>query len=764
MKLKLKVTLILLISLIIKKSAGAQQTFYDLGTIQTIEIFFSQPNWDYQMDTAKYGAEDFILADIVIVNGISYDSVGVKYKGNSSYDSTYIKNPMHIELDAFKKQSYEGFKDIKLSNGYSDPSLIREPLAYSILSNYMDCPKANFAKLFINGNYIGIYSNAESINKDFCSNHFYSSKNTLLKCNPIVNPGPTTKSNLRYITGADSSGYNNFYEVKSDYGWNDLVALCDSVTNNPASTANVLDVDRILWMLAFNNTLVNLDSYTGVFAQNYYLYKDHTGHFNPVIWDLNMCFGGFPFAGAGATGLAGLSITNMQEMPLDLHSTDPFWPVINNVFNDPTYKRMYIAHMRTIMSEFIYSGSYETLSAQLQSLITTDAIADTNKFYTDSDFQNGMTTDVSVGSYSVPGIKNLMDARANYLSNTIEFSLMPPSITNVLADNTTPVLNTTVTITADVAGAMPGGVYLGYRILNSDKFTRISMYDDGLHNDGTAGDNNFGASVTISSALTQYYIYAENNDAGIFSPQRAEHEFYSILTDLPTAQAGEITINELLPLNQADTIDENGKYEDWIEFYNTTSSPLSMFGLYLTDDLSNPTKFSFPENSFIPANGYLIVFADEDATTTQFIHCNFKLSANGETIMLSNQSGDVLDSITFGVPVIDVAFGRCPNGTGPFQDLVSSTFNSENCPVSVDELSLKETNLSIFPNPASDKLNLKITINASEEMIFTVKDLHGKIMYVGKIKDVAQLNTSEWSAGIYFVMCGNSVEKLVVGK
>jgi len=49
-------------------------------------------------------------------------------------------------------------------------------------------------------------------------------------------------------------------------------------------------------------------------------------------------------------------------------------------------------------------------------------------------------------------------------------------------------------------------------------------------------------------------------------------------------------------------------------------------------------------------------------------------------------------------------------------------------------------------------------------MIFTVKDLHGKIMYVGKIKDVAQLNTSEWSAGIYFVMCGNSAEKLVVGK
>lgn len=143
-----------------------------------------------------------------------------------------------------------------------------------------------------------------------------------------------------------------------------------------------------------------------------------------------------------------------------------------------------------------------------------------------------------------------------------------------------------------------------------------------------------------------------------------------------------------------------------------------MFGLYLTDDLVNPTKFSFPENSFIPANGYLVVFADEDATTTQYIHCNFKLSANGETIMLSNQSGAVLDSITFGVPVIDVAYGRCPNGSGPFQTLVSSTFNSENCPVSVNEMSLIETNLSIFPNPASGIVYLNIKFKSPEEIIF----------------------------------------------
>ena len=157
------------------------QTFYDINTIQEINIHFSQPNWDYQMDTAKEGSEGYILADWAEINGVLYDSVGVKYKGNSSYDSSNVKNPMHISLDEFRDQSYEGFTDIKLGNGYADPSMIREALAYSILQNYMDCPKSNYANVYINGSLVGLFSNDESISKKFCSDHFYSSKNTFVK-------------------------------------------------------------------------------------------------------------------------------------------------------------------------------------------------------------------------------------------------------------------------------------------------------------------------------------------------------------------------------------------------------------------------------------------------------------------------------------------------------------------------------------------------------------------------------------------------------
>src|SRR6185436_9225268 len=413
-----------------RNTAIAQQTFYTTDTIQKIEINFTQSNWDYMLDTAKTGADGYLMAEWVKINNIQYDSVGIKYKGNISYDSTYTKNPVHISRDEFKQHSYQGFTDIKLGNGYADPSLIREVLSYDILKNYMDCPRANFAQLYINGNYIGIYSNAESINKEFCSDHFYSSQNTFIKCNPLVNPGPATKSNLKYIL-PDSSSYFNFYEIKSDYGWNDLVSLCDTVTNFSSGFSSVMDLDRVVWMLAFNNVLINLDSYSGVFCQNYYLYKDNTGHFNPVVWDLNMSFGGFPYLGSSNNSMASLTIANMQQLPLTVHSTDPYWPLINNVLNNPQYKRMFVAHARTITNEMFAGGSYQAVASQLQAVIDTAVQSDANTFFTYSQFQTGMTVDNTFGSYIVPGISNLMTARNTYLQSSTEFSYTPPAITSV---------------------------------------------------------------------------------------------------------------------------------------------------------------------------------------------------------------------------------------------------------------------------------------------------------------------------------------------
>ncbi|MDG2420042.1 MAG: CotH kinase family protein, partial [Saprospiraceae bacterium] len=212
---------------------GLSQDFYNLNTIQTIEITFSQTNWDQLLDNEYASTGNYILAENVTINGEVFDSVGVKYKGNSTYQPNQIKNPFHIELDTYKDHQYEAYTDIKLSNVAKDPSFLREVLSYQILRQYMNAPLSNFANVYVNGTLIGLYSNSEAVSKKFVNSRFYSKKNTFVKCNPPAGAGPGTSDypNLFYL-GQDSVNYYDSYEIKSDYGWEELINLCDTLANN----------------------------------------------------------------------------------------------------------------------------------------------------------------------------------------------------------------------------------------------------------------------------------------------------------------------------------------------------------------------------------------------------------------------------------------------------------------------------------------------------------------------------------------------------
>ena len=497
----------------ISARCGFAQSFYDIDKIQKIEISFSQLNWDYILDTSKQGSDSYTMAQLVKINGVQFDSAGVKYKGNSSYNPSNKKNPLHIELDHFKNQSYQGYKDIKLSNGYIEPSFIREVLIYSMLQNYMQAPLANFAQVYINGKYMGLYTNVEAVTKTFVDSRFFSKNNSFF----FADKGGC---NLVY-KGTDSTLYYSPYTIKSDYGWADLVNLCNTLRNNIDSIENVLDVDRSLWMLAYTNVLVILDSYLGSSKHNYYIYEDHNGRFNPVIWDLNAGFGTNAKIDAGPM----LTVAQLQNLPPMINSNDPLSPLVKNLLAVPIYKHMYIAHMRTIVNENFADTSYYTTAQYLQSIIDTAVQSDPNKFFTYSQFQSNLTTNVIFGTRTIPGITLLMNARTTYLSSTTEIQQVPPTIVNIQSSDTFPLIGSNIYITANVSNAT--AVYIGMRYSIMEKFTRMMMYDDGKHGDGTAADGIYGISVPITSPVIHYYIYAENNNAGIFLPQRAEHEYYT---------------------------------------------------------------------------------------------------------------------------------------------------------------------------------------------------------------------------------------------
>jgi hypothetical protein len=62
-------------------------------------------------------------------------------------------------------------------------------------------------------------------------------------------------------------------------------------------------------------------------------------------------------------------------------------------------------------------------------------------------------------------------------------------------------------------------------------------------------------------------------------------------------------------------------------------------------------KWQFPDDTTIPANGYLIVWADEDTTARPGLHASFKLGKSGETVYLTDtdsHNNQVLDWVSYG--------------------------------------------------------------------------------------------------------------------
>lgn len=151
--------LILFLTIFITNFTLAQD-FYDINSVRTIEIFFEQSDWDKILDSLKLlGQEERLIAKVKI-EGVEYDSVGVRYKGNSSYNPNNKKNPFNIKLDYVRKgQKHQGYGTLSLSNGFKDPSYLREVLGYEIARKFMPASKANWANVFINGNLHGVYMN-----------------------------------------------------------------------------------------------------------------------------------------------------------------------------------------------------------------------------------------------------------------------------------------------------------------------------------------------------------------------------------------------------------------------------------------------------------------------------------------------------------------------------------------------------------------------------------------------------------------------------
>lgn len=704
--------MLLLISLLgcLSVSLFAQQDFYDINTVNDIHLYFTQSNWDAILDQL-YESEERLVGTAVI-NGVTYDSVGVRYKGNSSYSANRNKNPFNIKLDhVIEDQLIGPYGTIKLANGFSDPSFIRETLAYEIARKYVPASKANYANVYVNDQLIGVYTSVQDVDSYFMNEYFHCSGMPRFKCGTNTMNAVTVWGYL----GTNPSSYDTYYDLESDEGWDTLINFTNTLQNDYINIDEVMNVDQNLWMCVFDNLLVNLDSPINNF-HNFYLFSDADNRINPLLWDLNMAFGGFQ----------GGTVTQMQQLnPLRNFTSNTFLLLKNAINNDAHYKKMYLAHMRTMINENFSNGWYATRAAELQAICGPYVQADPNYFYTYANFQANLNSAVSGGSggpgggQSVPGITQLMNTRATWLLSNSNFSGTVPSLVSQSYSPQSVQAGEDLQFTVTLTDA--NYVQLGFRQNHAHKFNYYQMFDDGVHGDGAAGDLTYGISVPVSSGDIEYYFWAENSSQGMFFPPRAEFEFFTIAGPVNT---GELVFNEIMAKN-ASFPDPNGELDDWVEIYNPNDYAVNIGGMYMTDShytsgISSWTQIptSYPNLTTITPHGYVVIWYDENLDQGP-LHVNDKLGGGADAVYLIAADGEtVIDSFVWteatDLNVDDRSIGRLPDGASNWVLFGSGQAN----PVTQGTANQGDVNVlphisAITYSPTSTTAQSLITVSAS---------------------------------------------------
>ena len=127
-------------------------------------------------------------------------------------------------------------------------------------------------------------------------------------------------------------------------------------------------------------------------------------------------------------------------------------------------------------------------------------------------------------------------------------------------------------------------------------------------------------------------------------------------------------INEFMASNATTICDSFGNYSDWIELYNSTDTDMDISGFGISDNLSQPMKYRFPDGTTIAAKGYLVVFCSgNEGMQNGELHAPFGLRSYGEDVVIANRAGRIIDSYSFKNQETDVSMARIPDGAGEFQ-------------------------------------------------------------------------------------------------
>ncbi len=756
--------LIICFSYSVQAQNSGDQVF-DNSVLHEVRFTFEQADyWQQMVNNFEFNMDDvpYILGAVTI-DGVDVDSVGVRFKGFTSYTYESDKKPIKIDFNEFVPgKRLDGLRKLNLNNATGDPSMQRDVICYDLMRKIgVKAPRTAYTRVYFNDQYWGLYQLIEQIDKEFLQNNFTNDDGNLIK-----NKG---WSHFEWF-GPDDSAYHPPFEMKTNKDqpdWEGFVNMLDILNNGTDQEienafADVFNVDLFLKVLAIDVATNNWDAYIE-HGRNWYIYEDVvTDKFHWIPWDYNFSLSSSAFQINDDFCEVFSDFTALQEGTTTI-------TFLENAYSNKTISYAWdfgdgnISDKENPVHTYLQAGTYtvclevkhdEDCLDQICKPITTSRdlndcsvqINGTCPYPVDEVFALTLSFSPSccgVWSQECEDIHNWLSGGNGGFGAT-DFTIDQRDNDGVLINRLlgNPNFNERYyTVFCDLLN----------NVMVEDSIFALIDHNRVLIDSSVQEDPNF--LFDYDTFLDEITSLEEGGIKAIITDRivtlRAELDsIYTCPEENNIIAAGDLVINEFMASNDMDSgiSDTDGEYDDWIELYNNSDERLNLSGVYLSDDLTNPTKWSLPYGTLLGPDRYLIIWADNDSI--QFgLHTNFKLSKDAGQIVLSNADGSIIDDISYTAQTTNIASARVPNGTGPFTTQPPTHgFNNDD---TSGAKNLSTLTAKVFPNPTSSFLNIELSeITAAAQIKLIASD--GKLMYQQQISHYQTvLDTSPFPGGIY---------------
>jgi hypothetical protein len=180
----------------------------------------------------------------------------------------------------------------------------------------------------------------------------------------------------------------------------------------------------------------------------------------------------------------------------------------------------------------------------------------------------------------------------------------------------------------------------------------------------------------------------------------------------------ELVINEIQVANIDQFVDPSFNYGGWIELYNPSSTPLELYGCWVSDDIGNLKKVHITQSMIVPAHGFHnLWFGHHDKYCPSQI--DMELDVDGGIIYLSDADGNLIQSQEYPPAICRTSWTRKTDGNEEWGYTDSPTPVASNGKQSLCELRLESPKVEIESSCFKDKFAFFVPIPKGATLRYT---------------------------------------------